>query len=202
MRPNRPPNLRLLLLQHNGRDGPTKDSVESLGSIRRTRAGQRKTNAGRGWDNPGHEATESGSGRRNGNRRLGPSVGIRLGFLRGRGSPHPRAPWIISGIGRKRESEEPSAGTLPKKRRKSEEGTRPIISMMLHLGKKKVRIRALLDTGCSVALINKQTVERLGIEKRRHQQEQSIENYTGEKVEGAGQFYTKPMLLQHRRHYT
>jgi len=29
-----------------------------------------------------------------------------------------------------------------------------------------------------------------------------IENYSGETVEGAGQFYTQPLRLQHRKHYT
>jgi len=74
--------------------------------------------------------------------------------------------------------------------------------MLLHLGDKKTLIRALLDTGCSIALISKETVERLGLEKLKHKQTRSIESYTGESVKGAGQFYTKPMTLQHRKHYS
>ena len=45
-------------------------------------------------------------------------------------------------------------------------------------------------------------MEKLGIKKKAHQQPDSIENYTGESGKGAGQFYTEPMLLQHRKHYS
>jgi len=70
------------------------------------------------------------------------------------------------------------------------------------MGEKKHQIWVLLDTGCSVALLNQQIVEKLGIKKKVHRQPHSIENYTGESVKGAGQFYTEPMLLQQRRHYS
>jgi len=74
--------------------------------------------------------------------------------------------------------------------------------MILHHQGKKHQIQALLDTGCSIALINEQTIQKLDIRKRQHKQPRSIESYTGEKVRGAGQFYTEPLLMQHRRHYT
>jgi len=74
--------------------------------------------------------------------------------------------------------------------------------MLLHLDGKKHQIRVLLDTGCSVALHNNHTVEKLGITKKEHRWARTIENYTGESVKGAGQFYTEPMLLQHRRHFS
>jgi len=74
--------------------------------------------------------------------------------------------------------------------------------MLLHLDGKKHQIQVLLDTGCSVALLNNQTMEKLGITKKEHRRAHTIENYTGERVKGAGQFYTEPMLLQHRRHYS
>jgi len=45
-------------------------------------------------------------------------------------------------------------------------------------------------------------MSRLGLERKRHQHARSIENFTGEAVKGAGQYYTRPMLLQHRRHYS
>ena len=73
---------------------------------------------------------------------------------------------------------------------------------MVHQDGKTHHIRVLLDTGCSVALINERTVEKRGIKTKRHQHPRGIENYTGEKVEGAGQYYTKPLLLHHRRHYS
>ena len=73
--------------------------------------------------------------------------------------------------------------------------------MILYMGGKKHHIRVLLDTGCSIVLLNQQTVEKLGIKKKVHRQPHSIENYTGESVKGAGQFYTEPILLQHQRYY-
>jgi len=74
--------------------------------------------------------------------------------------------------------------------------------MVLHQENQKRRIKVLLDTGCSVALINERTVEKRGIKTKCHQHPRGIENYTGEKVEGDGQYYTKPLLLQHRGHYS
>jgi len=74
--------------------------------------------------------------------------------------------------------------------------------MILHQGKAKHPIRALLDTGCSIALVNEPTVERQGLRKKEHRQPQAIKSYTGERVPGAGQYYTEALRLQHRRHYT
>jgi len=74
--------------------------------------------------------------------------------------------------------------------------------MMLHQGQAKHPIRALLDTGCSITLVNKRTVERLGLRKKKHRQPRAIESYTGERVPGAGQYYTEALRLQHQRHYS
>jgi len=72
--------------------------------------------------------------------------------------------------------------------------------MVLHLEKSEHHIRALLDTGCLLALINERTVEKPSLEHQKHKVAESIENYTGESVQGAGQFYMEPLLLQHRKH--
>jgi len=74
--------------------------------------------------------------------------------------------------------------------------------MVLHLGGKQHQIKVLLDTGCSVALLNKQTAEKLGVEKKKHKQARSVENFTGEEVKGATQYYTRPMRPQHHKHYS
>jgi len=63
-------------------------------------------------------------------------------------------------------------------------------------------VKVLLDTGCSVALINQETTERCQIARQKREQAHRIENYTGERVKGAGQYYTEPLLLQHRKHFT
>jgi len=74
--------------------------------------------------------------------------------------------------------------------------------MILEEGGKDYRVRVLLDTGCSIPLINQRTVEKLGIPLQRHNLAIPIENFTGQLVEGAGGYYTKPLLLRHRRYVT
>jgi len=58
--------------------------------------------------------------------------------------------------------------------------------MILHQGEMKYRVRVLLDTGCSIVLLNEQMVEKLDIKKRTHKQPRAIESYTGEAVPRAG----------------
>jgi len=60
--------------------------------------------------------------------------------------------------------------------------------MVLHRGKERHQIRALLDTGCSIAPNNKHTVDQLGLKRLKHKQTRSKESDTGENVPGAGQF--------------
>jgi len=74
--------------------------------------------------------------------------------------------------------------------------------MVLHLNGKRHPVRVLLDTGCSIPLISQRTIKKLGIERKTHKTTRTIENFTGETVRNAGQYYTKPMQLQHRNHFT
>jgi len=74
--------------------------------------------------------------------------------------------------------------------------------MLLQVEHGKHRVRVLLDTGCSVPLVNKETAWRLQIPMLKHDSTIRIENYTGQQVKEAGIFYTKPLLLQHRRHFS
>jgi len=74
--------------------------------------------------------------------------------------------------------------------------------MFLHQGETKHLVRVLLDTGCSIALVNEKTVRQLKLGKREYRHQRTIESYTGEKVPGAGRYYTEVMKLQHRKHYS
>jgi len=94
--------------------------------------------------------------------------GIGLGFLSSGAIPQQEASRIIGGLTRKRKNEQPSAGSTSKKPRKPTSSTRPVITMVLHLGENKYQIRVLLDTGCLVTLINERTVEKLGLEQQKH----------------------------------
>jgi len=60
----------------------------------------------------------------------------------------------------------------------------------------------LLDTGCSVPLVNQETAQRLQVPMLKDDPAIRIENYTGQHVEKAGIYYTKPLLLQHRQHFS
>jgi len=127
---------------------------------------------------------------------------FRIGFLEGPGQPQPKAFATSCGVSQKRKSEEPRIETPPKRKKTPHSGTRPVINMILHHNDRRHQIKALLDTGCSIALINQQTVNQWELGTKKHARERHIENYTGERVSGAGQFYTAPLLLQHRKHYS
>jgi len=105
----------------------------------------------------------------------------------------------ICRTGQKRGAEEPIKETKYKKPRCE---PRPIITMLLHVEQKRDRVQVLLDTGCSVPLVNQETAQRLQVPILKHDPAIRIENYTGQHVEKAGIYYTKPLLLQHRQHFS
>ena len=74
--------------------------------------------------------------------------------------------------------------------------------MVVHWNKKQATIHALLDMGCSTALISKSFVDKMGIPCLPHQTDIVIWNFTGDIVPGAGHEYTKPILVQHQGYYT
>ena len=85
-------------------------------------------------------------------------------------------------MSQKRKTEEPSIGTPEKRTKGPLSGTRPIIWMILHQGGKQYRIKVLLDTGCSVPLINQETTARLKLPLREHREKRVIENLEGKQV--------------------
>ena len=74
--------------------------------------------------------------------------------------------------------------------------------MVLHNRHRKNQVKVLLDTGCSISLINQETTRRLGIRHIPHAHPILIENYTGNAVPDTGQHHTPPVRLQHRNNYT
>jgi len=55
----------------------------------------------------------------------------------------------------------------------------------------------LLDTECSVPLINEQMARRLQLWLLKHEEQRLSENFTGQAVKGAWEFYTDRLVLQH-----
>jgi len=51
-------------------------------------------------------------------------------------------------------------------------------------------------------LINSETTNDLQLRLLKHDKPRSIESFTGQTVEGAREFYTNPLVLQYRRHYS
>jgi hypothetical protein len=121
----------------------------------------------------------------------------RVGFLRGQ-PPQARAFNIICGTSkRKREEEGPK-----EVRKKPKSGGRPITTMMVHLGQKSWQAQVLLDTGYTIPLMNREFAGRNQIPLLKHDQVTPLYNFTGDIVAEAGQFFTRPVILQHRKHFT
>jgi len=123
----------------------------------------------------------------------------RFGFLRS-SFPAPKGTIeLICGATKRKTPPEKEKASDGRKQRRID---RPVILMLLHWQGKSHPVRVLLDTGCSINLINQQTVERLQHPKRPQKNPRSIENFTGETVENAGKYQTEPLQLQHRKHFT
>jgi hypothetical protein len=73
--------------------------------------------------------------------------------------------------------------------------------MVIHWADNQRRVHVLLDTGCSVPLINQELCGQARIALL-HEEEIPLRNFSGEIVAEADQYYTQPLLLQHRRHFT
>ena len=79
--------------------------------------------------------------------------------------------------------------------------------MILHWGlgtnnENEAAIRILLDTGSTVPLLSLAWVASTSIQVVKRATTKRIENFAGDAVPGAGEYYTSPLLLQHRKHYT
>jgi len=74
--------------------------------------------------------------------------------------------------------------------------------MILHVDGNRHQVSTLLDTGCSIPLISQPTVQKLRIKYKTHETPRRMESFTGETVENTGQFYTEPMRVQHRNHFS
>lgn len=189
-------NLRLLCRHDGRRNGPTQSTLES--GRRNLRYLEKRKGRGRKrGTTTARQTAKNSSGRSYGH---GPaSVGrFGIGFLRGSIRPRNGVTHLICGATKKRGNE----SALEDEERKKRRLDRPILSMLLHWNKEIHRVKVLLDTGCSIALINQRTTQRLGIPCKKHKNPRRIENFTGETVTNAGQFYTQPMRLQHKKHFS
>ena len=81
-------------------------------------------------------------------------------------------------------------------------GPIPVITMIVHLGEMEEVLRILLDTGSTVPLLSRKFGQEKHIPVAERPSIRLIQDYAGQEVEGAGQFYTTHLILQHRHHFS
>ena len=75
-----------------------------------------------------------------------------------------------------------------------------MITKIVHLGEKEEVLRILLDTGSTVPLLSRKFAQDKKIPVAERPSIRPIQDYAGQEVEGAGQFHTAPLILQHQYH--
>ena len=84
-----------------------------------------------------------------------------------------------------------------------EAGRLPILEMYIRWGpgdaQKEYTVRVLLDSGASVPLLDKSWAEASGVPLVARQAPKPIEDFAGNEVPGAGQYYTARLELQYKR---
>ena len=77
-----------------------------------------------------------------------------------------------------------------------------LVVMILYFGEQEQTVRALLDTGSTVPLLSLAMVEQHEIPIAERETKRTIQDYARQEVPGVGEFFTSPILLQHRHHYS
>ena len=74
--------------------------------------------------------------------------------------------------------------------------------MILYFVQQQETTRALLDTGSTVPILSLSFVEKHQVLIAERATKRTIQDYAGQEVSGAGEYFTSPLLLQHRQHFT
>ena len=77
-----------------------------------------------------------------------------------------------------------------------------VVAMILYFGDQEETVRALLDTGSTVPILSLGFVEKHQVPIVERATKRIIQHYAGQEVSGAGEYFTSPLLLQHRQHFT
>ena len=78
----------------------------------------------------------------------------------------------------------------------------PMVAMILYFGKQEKTVRALHNTGSTVPILSLGFVEKHQVPIAERATKRTIQDYAGQEVSGAGEYFTTPLLLQHRQHFT
>ena len=81
-------------------------------------------------------------------------------------------------------------------------GPVPVVAMILYFGEQEETARALLDTGSTVPILSLSFVEKHQVPIAERATKRTIQDYAGQEGSGVGEYFTSPLLLQHRQHYS
>ena len=81
-------------------------------------------------------------------------------------------------------------------------GPVPVVAMILYFGEQEETVRALLDTGSTGPILSLGFVEKHQVPIAERTTKRTIQDYAGQEVSGGGEYFTSPLLLQHRQHFT
>ena len=74
--------------------------------------------------------------------------------------------------------------------------------MILYFGDQEETVRALLDTGSTIPILSLDFTEKHQVPIVERATKRTIQDYAGQEVSRAGEYFTSPLLLQHRQHFT
>ena len=81
-------------------------------------------------------------------------------------------------------------------------GTIPLVNMILYWGENKADvIKVLLDTGASVAILSERMTKNHRLPVASRPNIRQIQDYAGQKVSVAGEYFTSPLLIHHNKHF-
>ena len=115
---------------------------------------------------------------------------------------------VVNRKDRKRKAAASAPQSVPKKPKQQlppepKTGSRPTIRMFASFrDKKNIPVRVLLDTGCDTPMMSKQWADSHGVPLVTRTEPKIVENFNGERVEGAGWHYPFPVTLRYKSHYT
>ena len=81
-------------------------------------------------------------------------------------------------------------------------GPVPVVAMILYFGEQEETVRALLDTGSTVPILSLGFVEKHQVPIAERATKRTIQDYAGQEVAAAAEYFTFPLLLQHRQYFT
>ena len=80
-------------------------------------------------------------------------------------------------------------------------GQVPVVDMILHCGEDEALVKVLLDFGSTIPLLSLKLAESLSIPLAGRVQARRVDNFTS-KVPEAGKYYSYPLTLQCKSHYS